>query len=1103
MKNKYIHYLKSFRKPIDPYTFLLEAGQGKNINGNMFAILKVLCESKEWNAYSVFFVVSDDTIVSAKKRLAFYGYNQVRLVIRESLEYQTLLATCKFLITDNSFPPYYIKKRDQIMLNTWHGTPLKRLGRSDIENSRSISNVQKNFVMSDYILFPNEYTRDIFMEDYSLKNILKNQVLLMDYPRNASFYNDKLKEDIIQKYHLQNKKCYAYMPTWRGSNRNANTVIQKETTIRYLQKIDEKLSEEEILFVNLHFLIGNDLDLSTFQHIQRFPEEYETYDFLNICDVLITDYSSVFFDYAVSKRKIILFTYDLEDYLTEKGTYFPIQDLPFPMVDNVDDLMKELHQVDFQAYDSFIDRFCAYSSPKSVDDLLHFLVYHDKTDIVLEDPYYNGKKNVFIHIDKIPTRHHERFALNYLSTLNDDVNYIILFNGSMNGYLIDFIKNIPMRFQIYGYVAKNSFLPIEKVLLYFYNRFKVGEVFSPVVLKAIRREFYRKFGLLRMDEFVNLLDSSQNVSKFFYQADINKTYVKIPKVYYGLTTLKKWFRLNQKMQNEKAEQHLSISDFTVDEETKGTLYNSSVAFLKLKIHSLYVDSALKVKLSICTKSLFPLDFKNIKLFVGEEEVPFSVKKEMKGKTYSNLSFYQIELMLSKEQLLEMPIQNKIFFQFSNQIGYGFQKGIRYCLFKKNIHYAHSSIHKINDQISCYLRQTKANTLYLTVRPTNKTDSVFENFKLGMAYYLAKIFSYYYRPILLFEKDSARYEESASIVYERLIDLGYRNVYFILDKDYSGRKDIATQYQKNILDKYSFKHYLYFFMSKTFIGSEALIHVLELRACNRHVLKHVNALDVDYVFLQHGVMYMISLDSESRKFFRPRSSKGKGKYRVVTSSRIEADHFINLGHHLPEQVIICGLPKFDKNEWDQNADKIVIMPTWRPWEYNEINTSFIDTKYYRMLERIYRAIPSKYQSQVIILPHPLVYQAAQNCDFDLKSKMLFDVKYDDILKYTKLLITDYSSIAYDAFYRGSNVIFYWEELAECLEAYGPTTKLMLNKENCFGDICYDSKQLEEAIAENYLHPQKRLYLDRYNQLVEFHDGKNTERLINRLKEERII
>ena len=191
-------------------------------------------------------------------------------------------------------------------------------------------------------------------------------------------------------------------------------------------------------------------------------------------------------------------------------------------------------------------------------------------------------------------------------------------------------------------------------------------------------------------------------------------------------------------------------------------------------------------------------------------------------------------------------------------------------------------------------------------------------------------------------------------------------------------------KKIIIDKYSFKHYLYFFTSQTFIGSEALIHALELRASNKKVLNKLDSLDNDYVFLQHGVMYMISLDSESRTFFRPRSSKGSGKYRVVTSSDAEAEHFITLGKHRPEQIIVCGLPKFDKNKWDEDADKIVIMPTWRPWEYNEMNTVFESTKYYQMMYRIYKSIPVKYKDKVIILPHPLVYQVAKEGNFELKN-----------------------------------------------------------------------------------------------------------------------
>ena len=108
------------------------------------------------------------------------------------------------------------------------------------------------------------------------------------------------------------------------------------------------------------------------------------------------------------------------------------------------------------------------------------------------------------------------------------------------------------------------------------------------------------------------------------------------------------------------------------------------------------------------------------------------------------------------------------------------------------------------------------------------------------------------------------------------------------------------------------------------------------------------------------------------------------------------------------------------------------------------------------------------------------------------------KYDDILKDTRILITDYSSIAYDAFYRGCNVIFYWEEKDECLENYGPTTKLMLNEHNAYGDICYSAQDLSNVFERNYCEGQQPEYIERYRHLVEYHDGHNADRLIECLK-----
>ena len=206
---------------------------------------------------------------------------------------------------------------------------------------------------------------------------------------------------------------------------------------------------------------------------------------------------------------------------------------------------------------------------------------------------------------------------------------------------------------------------------------------------------------------------------------------------------------------------------------------------------------------------------------------------------------------------------------------------------------------------------------------------------------------------------------------------------------------------------------------------------------------------------------------------------------------------------PETIYVCGLPKFDRNTLNEDADKIVVMPTWRPWEYNEARYDFTQTKYYQMLVRIVDAIPEKFKDKLIVLPHPLFFDAIKDTEFELKQYLNVTDKYDDILKDTRILITDYSSIAYDAFYRGCNVIFYWEEKDECMANYGPTTKLMLNEENVYGDICMNPYQLSKAIDINYFHGQDEVYQKRYSKLVDFHDGKNTERLIMLLRKDEII
>lgn len=397
----------------------------------------------------------------------------------------------------------------------------------------------------------------------------------------------------------------------------------------------------------------------------------------------------------------------------------------------------------------------------------------------------------------------------------------------------------------------------------------------------------------------------------------------------------------------------------------------------------------------------------------------------------------------------------------------------------------------------FFRQTRNNTVYLTVRPTDRYDLPEGRARLDEAYEKAQKLG----PsdmILMYEKDCRRFEESASVLFRRLIDLGYENVGYILDKECPAMDLVEEKYRPFIIDKDSPEHLLSFFRCSRFIGTETVGHALSLRASDRRVIRKVQDKDLSHVFLQHGVMYMVSLDSEMRAEFRNIDRKF---YRVVVSSQKEADHFIELGGFDPEELYITGLAKFDTAFRNEGADRIVIMPTWRRWEINDAGGSFEDTGYARLTRMMYDAVPDDLKEKVMILPHPLMRQYAAGSP--LADRFAPEgSSYDEILRDCDVLITDYSSIAYDAFYRGAKVVFCWRDIEECMEKYGGA-HLMLDRDTAFGDVCFEPEEITEAVRKAAGRDRDEEYVRRFKEIVSFDDGKNTDRIIDRLIKDGIL
>lgn len=1087
------NYLKYLDLPVNEKLVLLEGGQGKNINGNMFSMLREICKNPKYKDFTCVFTVTENTLSKAEKRMSFYGFDRVILAVRNSNEYKKYLATAKYLMTDNSLPPYFFKRQEQVFLNTWHGTPLKTLGMSDKSNPASLANIQKNFLMSDIALFPNEFTKNVFFEDYDIKNIFKGKSLIVPYPRNYVFYDTEQRTQMKKILGIEDKQVFAYMPTWRGTGRSADTENQLEITKRILDEFDSLLGDNQLLLVNFHFLLSSSIDCTEYKHIKYFSPDYDTYEVLNACDGLVTDYSSVFFDYAITGKKIILFAYDKIDYISGRGVYMPFESLPFPITQTVEQTVKEMGEP-LKPYPDFIRKYCPDGSRNICSEIFD-LMLGEATDLISRENFADEKPLCLLYLGRMPECDFDSVR-KYIDS-NPQYKFVLAYSGGFNEKNKAFLLSLSDKADSLGLVTAPLFYNGETFKL-LKNIIK-GKDFDKLN-SLFEREAKRIFYSVKPERVVDFVCDNAFVSGVLSCLSGDKEYIehgsyhKISRTKQSLVRNIKSFELSKGfVPNEK----YNISS---DDSVCADTYSKN-AFLT-PCAPLYLDLGNKLK----AVSFFKIS--GITLFTCADLAFYTDDKRLKSHFYTNKKkssknhFGIFTLSVSKNELKTMESSNLVKAVFSDSLGHNVTAKVYYNSFflKRTFGLRSAIMRDRGDNTAAVFRQMTGNELGIYYRPYLRGDRIIEHIKIAVAFALSFV-KKGNNIILLYEKDGAKYEESASVTYEKLIDNGYDNAYFVIDRDYKYLSRIPEKYRKNLLYKYSFKHYLNFFRAKSFIGTEQPVHAFELKTFNPFALYKISSKGINFIFLQHGVMYMVSLNSESRKMFS--RDRIKGNYRVVVSGELEKRHFIELGNHGEQDIYVCGLPKYDRNILLPNADKIIIMPTWRPWELSEARVDFLSTPYYKMIKKIFDAVPDELKEKTVILPHPLIANEMKNIPHDMESRIALGVRYDDLLRQTRLLITDYSSIAYDAFYRGSRVIFYWEEKDFCMSKYGPSTRLMLNENNTFGDCFYSVEGLGEAIRKNYNNPQREEYKNNYSKIVEFHDGKNTQRLLQFLKNDGII
>lgn len=383
-----------YEEKIIPKTVAL-VGLGKNVRGNMQYILNELNWDEKFEEYRVYVRTSGETDETVRHYIKQNHWTRTETVVDDN-RYNQILESAQYLITEVFFPESWVKKEGQTYINIWHGTPLKKLGLA--KNSKNLhkdGNTQRNFIDADYLLYPNEYTKKNMLASYKVADLMQGKALNLGYPRTGGMLAASQMDlsDLRRQLAENGQHIYAYMPTWKDYLKVEQVVAESKELLDYL---DANLSDDQILYVNLHHKVSDSIDYTAYKRIRKFPPTVDSYQLLALTDALITDYSSVFYDYLVLRRQIVLYCGDYELYRKKRGTYMDLMDLPFDKVASPQEVLEALNRGKDYDDETAYQEFCAYDSVDNAKKLCSLLTGNEE-NVSLEPIPHDGKKQILLY----------------------------------------------------------------------------------------------------------------------------------------------------------------------------------------------------------------------------------------------------------------------------------------------------------------------------------------------------------------------------------------------------------------------------------------------------------------------------------------------------------------------------------------------------------------------------------------------------------------------------------------------------------------------------------------------------------------------------------
>lgn len=502
-KTRNVHYIE-YREtlPLLENFILFESGGGSFTGCNPLAIFKNLESDAQYSKFRFVWVVNKKN--NAHRMLR--GNSRVILIEKESDAYLRYLASAKYLINNNTFPPYFSRRPGQRYLNTWHGIPLKTLGKDIKTGVMDHKNAARNLLHATHIISPNRHFTDVLMLRNDIDGLVTAKVAEIGYPRVDQIINSSKSTTSAIKARLgipDTARVALYAPTWRGDL--ANKYVDLDQIKSDLEAM--RSSGYRVLFKG-HPMVESELLNSELADI-LVDSSIDTNELLGCVDVLITDYSSIMFDFMVTGKPILYYAYDLEDYKQNRGLYFDLDSLPGAVCTSISDLVESLTQIRENEHSVektvLSDELCALEDGAATERAVKFFLDGDETYVVQRDSL---RKNIlFFQGSFIPNGISSAFNA-LVKSLNKDIYrpVVVLEPGALhlNQNRLDVFNSIKSEFQTIGRVG-NMAANLEQ--LWIIDRMNARHELEhdrmwAAYHAAFRTEFVRMFGSAQFETVI-------------------------------------------------------------------------------------------------------------------------------------------------------------------------------------------------------------------------------------------------------------------------------------------------------------------------------------------------------------------------------------------------------------------------------------------------------------------------------------------------------------------------------------------------------------------------------------------------------------------------